>query len=208
MLRTAAVTVLCSAVLAACTSSTHPTPGPDSTRTTTRTTTAGHTVAPPADPVASAPTIAAPASACPFVTAAFVRNAIGMRLGRITVLRSGGRTVGCRFYALQGSSLHASEHLPGPHQPAVEIATARYASATAAHNAFVRIADRGSNPQQVDLGGGIVGVCFQTAFDPADHGTDWACATSRNRTSLVVRTVVTSPALDARLVTTQVLHAV
>ncbi len=196
---------MCAIALSACTSATRPA-APQSV--TSRTSTTIHTGAPSTRPVQSGPTVAAVAARCPYVGTSFVRDTIGMRLGRVTVLRSGGRTVGCRFYALQGSPLHASERLPGPHQPAVEISTQRYPSAAAAHNGFVRIAEAGSNPQQVALVGGVVGVCFQTDFDPADHRADWACAANRGSIAVVVRTVVTSPALDARLVTARVLNAI
>jgi hypothetical protein len=200
-LRTA-LALLALTLLAGCTSN-----GPATTSAAARgTTTRTRTVAPSDGPVVSGPTVAATASGCPFAAQDFVRDTIGMRLGRITVLRSAGRTVGCRFYALQDSALHVSEHLPGPRQPAVEITTQRYTSAAAAHNGFVLVARRGTNPQQVDLGGGRVGVCFQTDFYAQDHGTDWACAGSTGVTAVVVRTVVTSPALNAQLVTERVLR--
>ena len=100
---------------------------------------------------------------------------------------------------LQNSPLHESEHLPPANQPAIEIATKRYASAIAAHNAFVKTALRGTSPQQARFGG-TTGVCFQTDFYPRDHGADWACAWSVGTTSVLVRTVVTTPALNAILV--------
>ena len=111
-----------------------------------------------------------------------------MRLGRITVLRSGGRTAGCRFYALQHSHLHVTEHLPGPHQPVVEIVTRSYPTPLAAHNAFVLLSRKGANAHQVDLGR-TTGVCFQTNFYRKDHGQDWACAASVRRTEVVVHSV-------------------
>jgi hypothetical protein len=115
--------------------------------------------------------------------------------------------VGCRFYALQNSALHDSEHLPGPKQPAVEITTQRYASATAAHNAFVLLAQHGTNPQQVDLGR-VVGVCFQNDFYAKDHGADWACAVNSGRTELVVRTVDTTGTFSTAAITRAVLRNV
>jgi hypothetical protein len=131
-----------------------------------------------------------------------------MRLGRLTVLKSGGRAVGCRFYALQGGSLHATEHLPGPEQPVVEVATWRYATATAAHNAFVLAARAGRNPQQTSLGRAGTGVCYQVAFYPKDHGTDWACGASVGALRVLVRTVDTTEALIAATVTRAVLRRV
>jgi hypothetical protein len=199
-----ALALLALMLVAGCTSHGPATPSAAATRTTTHT----RTVTPSDGPVASGPTVAVTASRCPFAAQDFVHDSIGMRLGRITVLRSSGRAVGCRFYALQDSSLHSQEHLPGPGQPAVEIVTQRYPSATAAHNGFVRVARTGTNPQRVALGGGRVGVCFQTDFYAPDRGADWACAGSSGPVAVVVRTVVTSPALDVKLVTQRVLDGV
>lgn len=130
-----------------------------------------------------------------------------MRLGRITVLRAKGKLVGCRIYALQGGPLARSEHLPGPNQPALEVTTARYTSAVAAHNAFVRVARRGHNPEQAGLGHGIVGVCFQSDFYPKDHGNDWACAASKGRLTVLVRSVDTTGSFNTIAVTKAVLRA-
>lgn len=157
---------------------------------------------------AAAPTTAVAARRCPFVGSAFVKNTMGMRLGRLTVLRSGGRTVGCRFYAIQNSPLHDSEHLPGPRQPVVEIRTEEFASATAAHNAFVRAAQAGRNPVQTPLGGGRIGVCYQAPFYPKDRGRDWACGVSVDRTRVLVRTVDTTGAFSTAAVTKEVLRRV
>jgi hypothetical protein len=136
-----------------------------------------------------------------------VQNTIGMRLGRITVLRADGHVVGCRFYALQNSPLHNSEHLPGPNQPAVEIVTQRFRSATAAHNAFVTAAAHGRNAQQIDLGRSI-GVCYQTDFYPRDHGIDWACARNVGSTAVTVRSVDTTGTFSVAAITRSVLRNV
>lgn len=152
------------------------------------------------------PLRATDASACPYLRTAYVHETIGMRLGRLTVLRRGARVVGCRFYASQGS-LSQSEHLPGPRQPVVEVVTRRYASATDAHNAFVIIARRGRNAQQVRIGR-VPGVCFQIPFYPKDHGTDWACATSAGSTEVVVRTVDTTGTFNAAAIIGAVLSHV
>lgn len=194
-------------LLGACTSS-----GGGSTPTAsasihTRTVTGTRTVSPsigPTAPVSTGPTKAATASKCPLLAQQSAANRVGMRLERITVLTSGGKTVGCRFYALQNSPLHDSEHLPGPNQPAVEITTTRYASATAAHNAFVLIARRGSNPQQATIAKRNVGVCYQIDFYKKDKGKDWACAFSVGKIAIVVKTVVVSPALNVILVAKEV----
>jgi len=190
--------------LAACTSSggaaTSPAPG-----TVRSTVTVGPSSAAPRP---AAPTTAAAARSCPFAASTFVRDTMGMRLGRLTVLRSAGATVGCRFYALQGGALHASEHLPGPDQPVVEILTQRYPTATAAHNAFVLAARAGRNPQQTPFGHGRVGVCYQTAFYVKDRGQDWACGASVGTVRVQVRTVDTTGTFSTATVTQAVLGRV
>ena len=183
-------------MLLACTSGgdgTSPTMSP-SVRTVTATRTSTASTGPTA-PVATGPTTATNAEACPLLATQEAADHIGMRLARISVLRSGGHVVGCRFYALQNSPLHNSENLPGPGQPAIEIETSRYASSTAAHNAFVLEARRGTNPQQARIGD-TTGVCFQIDFYRRDKSRDWACAYNRGTTKVSVRTVVVSPALN------------
>jgi hypothetical protein len=191
--------------LAACTAGGSTPTDPASTRTDVITVPPS-SVAPTA-PVSSGPTTVHKASSCPFVAQEFVHQTMGMRLGRVTVLRSGGRAVGCRIYALQGGSLHVTENLPGPKQPAVEILTQRYPSATAAHNAFVRLAEKGTNQQQTPLAKGLIGLCYQNDFDPHDHGTDYACAVNHGATEVVVRTVDTTTTVNTAAVTKAVLRA-
>jgi hypothetical protein len=192
--------VLAVAVLAGCTSSKG---GASSTSTAQHVGSASAAVSTPS--VSAAPTTAVAARSCPYAKTNFVHETIGMRLGRITVLRSAGRVVGCRFYALQGSPLHNSEHLPGPNQPALEITTQRYASAEQARGAFIQAARKGSNPQQVGLGDGVTGVCYQTGFDPKDHGADWACAINKGSTALYVHSVDTTGTFNTKTVTAAVL---
>jgi hypothetical protein len=191
------------AVLCACTSSggTPSTPAPSvQTKTVvhTRTPSAG-----PTAPVSTGPTTAAKITTCPLLAQSTAADRLGMRLDKITALRSDGRVVGCRFYALQHPNASCSEsclqgeHLPPAKQPAVEIITARYPSITAAHNAFVLLGEKGHNVQQDDILGQAPGLCFQTDFYPKDKGTDWACAFNKGARLIVVRTVVTSPALSA-----------
>jgi hypothetical protein len=149
-------------------------------------------------PVSTGPTSAAQASSCPLLDQQSAADKVGMRLERITVLKSGGAVVGCRFYALQNSPLAVSEHLPGPNQPAIQITSARYADKTSAHNAFIALAEKtGTNLQQATIATGNVGLCFQTAFYPKDKGADWACTYSVGVTLVLVKTVVTQPAFNA-----------
>jgi hypothetical protein len=49
----------------------------------------------------------------------------------------------------------------------------------------------------VHITASLVGACFQTAFYRHDHGRDWSCAYAHGRVTVLVRTVVVSPALDA-----------
>ena len=191
----AAVLAVPALLLVACTSSGPGDPAPSTvTQTVTGTVTRTPSVGPIA-PVATGPTTTSVAASCPLLPTQQAANRVGMRLARVTVLHSGDKVVGCRFYALQNSPLHNSENLPGPHQPAVQITTATYASADAAHNAFVLDARRGSNPQQAQIGR-TTGVCYQIPFYKHDHGRDWACSFNLDATKVTIKTVVVTPALN------------
>jgi hypothetical protein len=154
-------------------------------------------------PVDTGPVKATTATRCPVIDRQFAADTVGMRLAKITVLRSTGKLVGCRIYALQNSPLAVSEKLPPANQPAVEITFTRYRSAAAAHNAIVVAANKGTNPQQAAFGK-TTGVCFQLDFYKKDHGRDWSCAYSSGDTLVQVKTVVVSPALNAILLTRRV----
>jgi hypothetical protein len=117
-----------------------------------------------------------------------------MRLARTEILVNAGRTTGCRFYALQTSPLHSSERLPGPDQPVIEVTSSRFRSANAARAALVRLAREGTDVQRAQAAG-AAGVCFQQAFYPPDRGRDWSCAFAQASAVVLIRTVVTSPAL-------------
>jgi hypothetical protein len=166
-------------------------------------------------PINTGPTTAATANACPFLDEQSAADKVGMRLAKITVLRSDGKAVGCRFYALQhpnascDASCLAKEHLPGRRQPAIEIETYRYPSAKDAHNGFVRMSEKeGTNFSQVAIVGQAPGLCFQTHFYGKDKGADWACAFSKGTTAAVVRTVVTRGTLSATVVARAVANRV
>lgn len=164
------------------------TPMPAVTRTIT------HSV--DARPVNVGPTTSA-AGTCRLLGEQAVAGDVGMRLARVTVQRAGGKQVGCTFYALQNSPLATSEHLPGAHQPAVQVLLTRYTSSTAAHNAMVRTAEAGANPQQVGVGGGRIGLAYQIAFYRKDAGRDWACAFNVGSTLAEVKTVTTGTSFNA-----------
>lgn len=182
--------------LAGCTSTPRQPPTtPDVTVTHTQTAT--RTVAPDPHPIVAGPTSSAAARSCPLMAKQTAADNVGMRLARITVLRSGGTVIGCNFFALQGSPLATSEHLPGPKQPVISIVTSRYGTALAAHNAMVLLARAGTSGSQVQLHGGTVGVVYRTNFDPHDHGRDWVCAFARGTALTVIKTVVTDTSVNA-----------
>ena len=202
-MRRALLLLAVAAVLSGCTSAaSNPAPG------SSRPATSGAPTPSPSPTVTAAiatgPTAAARAADCPFAGTGAVMKIMGMRLSHVTVLRSGGRTVGCRFYAIDTGPLAKTENLPPPDQPAVEITTQRFASATIAHNASVRTAERGTNVQQIAFGA-ATGLCFQTAFYGRDHGADYACTINSGSTQLLVRTVDTTGTLDTSAVTTAAL---
>jgi hypothetical protein len=182
-------------LLVACTSSGPGDPAPSTvTHTVTGTVTRTASIGPTA-PVSVAPTTASVAASCPLLPTQQAADRVGMRLAKITVLHSDGELVGCRFYALQNSPLHNSEHLPGPNQPAIQITTTRYASPDAAHNAFVLEARRGRSPQQAQIGD-TTGVCYQIPFYKHDRGQDWACSFNLGAKKVTIKTVVVTPALN------------
>jgi hypothetical protein len=190
-------------LLAACTSS-----GPDPAQTTLAPSGSSASGSPGGTGIPPEPRLhEVRAHSCPFAVTTFVRSTMGMRLGRLTVLRTRGQTVGCRIYALQNSPLHVSEHLPGPHQPVVEIVTRHLSTARMARDAFILLSRKGKNAARVNFGR-HVGVCFQTDFYPRDDGNDWACATSVGRTEVVVRTVDTTGTFSTAAVTKRVLRRV
>jgi hypothetical protein len=201
-------TVLASTTLAllvgvsACTSGSAPAPSSAAPSTATRTAApstasqAPSTASPVASspvPVSSAATSAATVSSCPLLTQDVVADTLGMRQGRIAVLRSVGKVVGCRFYALQHPNAQcdatclAGEHLPGATQPALDIAITDYPTATAAHNAFVLASRAGTEASAVLVTGSITGVQYRHAFYPKDGAQDWAVAFSVGTRTVVVR---------------------
>jgi hypothetical protein len=141
---------------------------------------------------------------CPFLDVTSAAGDVGVRMGRITVLASSGKPIGCRFYADQDPSYRASEHLPGPNQPVMQIVSSHYADATAAHNATARIAQAGHNAYQANLSAAIEGISFQTRFDPADGNHDWAYAFRKSKTVVVVTTVQVDTAFNARAVASDI----
>jgi hypothetical protein len=151
-------------------------------------------------PVNVAPTTTAAAASCPLIDEQSAANDSGMRLDQITIQTSGAKVIGCRIYALEHANAQCdlscltAENLPPSNQPAVEIESMRYASATAARSAFIEIAKAGTAVQQDQIAAGNTGLCYQTDFWSKDAGKDWACTFSVGSTVVVIRTVVVSPA--------------
>jgi hypothetical protein len=131
-----------------------------------------------------------------------------MRLARVEVLTRGTAAAGCRFYALQGTALTQSEHLPGPNQPALEIVSTPYANETTARNAAVAVATAGTNQQVVTLTGGIAADLFQAAFDPVDGNNDWQLVFNKAATLVTIKTAISDSSLDAVNVANSIVAAV
>ena len=201
----ALLTVTALLAVTAC-SAAPPAPAPSTDVTRTRTVVVS---APPPDPVPlrSGPTTANDATTCPLLATQTAAGDVGMRLARIQVLHAGGAVTGCRFYALQGSPLATSEHLPGPSQPVIAIEVIPYGSAVAAHNAMVQRARAGTAATQVSLPTGQAGVVYRTSFDPADRTGDWACAVARGTVLTVVTTAVSDTSLNAVSLAADVLRS-
>lgn len=156
----------------------------------------------------TAPVTAASVASCGLLATASAESSIGMRLARVEALTQATSAAGCRFYALQGTALSQSEHLPGPNQPALEIDLVGYADQTSAHNAAVAAALAGSHQQVVTLTGGTQGDVFQTAFDPTDGNNDWVLVFSKGSTLVTVKTAISDTSLDAVEVANQVVAGV
>lgn len=158
----------------------------------------------PADQPTTATTGAGPTTtvdaSCPYLDTASAASDVGVRMGRVAVLSTGGSPIGCRFYADQDPAYQASEHLPGPNQPVLQIVSSRYADPTAAHNALARLAAAGANAYRSDLSAAMEGVSYQTVFDPADGKQDWAYVYRKATTVIVVTTIQRDTAFNAHAV--------
>ncbi len=189
-------------VLAGCSASARPLPAVTSTTTTTLAPSAPATAAINPGPTTSA------AGTCPYIAAPAVADALGIRLGTQSVQTAGAAAVGCQFFATTDPAFVASEHLPGPNQPVLQISSSRYPSTTAAHNAMVAIGTSSANApgsvHSATVAGGIVGVAYQTTFDPSAGNQDWAFVFSTGSTVVTVLTVQTDSELDAQMVAGQI----
>src|ERR1700722_5868773 len=101
-------------------------------------------------------------TACPILSATTAAADEGVRLGRITTQLIGTTPVGCEFYADQDPSFKASEPLPGPNQPILQIVSSRYTDEITAQNAMVAIATAGQNIDSSDpISADVPGAAFQ-----------------------------------------------
>jgi hypothetical protein len=183
MLVSAAVCALTAATTSACVKS--KTSDVYVTDTTTRIVSQS---AAPTGPVDTRAVTASDAASCPLLTSGDAAEIGGMRLARVQVLKRGTSVAGCRFYAIQGSYLAESEHLPGPNQPVIDFTSSRYATELDAHNALAEISTRGSDQNQYPIAKGVVGVAYRTRFDPQDGNRDWAVGFNKGKTLVVLRT--------------------
>jgi hypothetical protein len=181
-------------VATGCTSGSSPAQPPvhvTTTRTLTPTPSSGLV---PAGPLTQA------AGSCPYLDVGTARDDIGIRLGRQLVLSAGGKPVGCKFFADQNPTYVASEHLPGPNQPVLEIDSSRYSEAAEAHAAAIKIGAAGGNAHAVTVSPTLSGVSFQTLFDPADGASDWAFVFNVGSTVVTVTTAQSNVELNARTI--------
>jgi hypothetical protein len=85
---------------------------------------------------------------------------------------------GCRF------CLPFGDFTPSPRSPSRPTT-----DALTAHNAMVRIAEKGSQPIGIpSLAPGTEGILYRTSFYPPDGDRDWACIFRKGRTVVTVKT--------------------
>ncbi|MCW2497901.1 hypothetical protein [Jatrophihabitans sp.] len=187
------------AALAACTPS-----NPTITTSSTSTSIVKTTIPPTGNtgPVSTAKVTEKTASSCPYISLDAAHNDAGYRLERITRLSQDGKLVGCRFYPLEHPNAQcdavclAGEKLPPGNVPGVDILSTKYTNANNASNAFIKLAEAGTDYQREEIAPGNTGLCFRTTVWTKDNGRDWACTFSKGATMVVIRTFVTDPALN------------
>ena len=194
-----------------CTSS-HIAPTP-TTSVRTITSTATHTVSPgrafqpaPVTTVAPYPANGKPpkgevVKTCPYIKGGLdseptsgpnVAEIEGDRVGRITVLTR-YHPVGCRFY-------FSYDYGQLAHEAVADILPSTFANHTAAFNAMVLTAAKGTNNQAVPgFVKGLTGIRYQTRFFGPDGRRDWAFVFVKGRVMVVVHTQQDNVALNAQL---------
>jgi hypothetical protein len=198
MVKWAMLVPVAALALVACT---HSTPAP--VTTVTRTSTIPVPTPTSTGAISSGPVTSADGT-CPYLDSSGAADALGIRLGRQAVLSASGQPIGCQFFATTDPSFVASEHLPGPNQPVLQISSSRYTDATSAHNAMVAIGTAGGSAHSATVAGGITGVAYQTTFDPTDGALDWAFVFAKASTVVTVLTAQSDSELDAQVVAGQI----
>jgi hypothetical protein len=171
--------------------------------TTTQTLTAPGPSVTPTAAISGGPVVSATGN-CPYLDEDAAAGALGIRLGRQAVLTVAHTPIGCQFFATTDPQFVASEHLPGPNQPVLQIASSKYANATIAHNAMAATGSAGGNAHTVSVSAAIVGVAYQTRFDPTDGASDWAYIFATGSTVVTILTAQSDSELDAQVVAGQI----
>jgi hypothetical protein len=123
---------------------------------------------------------------CPYIATQDLADKVGSRVGRTTILTSTPR--GCRFY-LPFGDFHA----------VAQITAKTYPDALTAHNAMVRIAEKGRQPIGLpSLARGTEGILYRTSFYPADGTRDWACIFRKGSTVVTVKTDQNDTSFNAK----------
>ncbi len=118
--------------------------------------------------------------------------------------------MGCTWYPVPGptaqcgETCYLGEELPPASQADVKISSSTYPSVTAAHNAFIRLAEQGTALQQFDVAPHNTGLYFQTDFWAHDHGKDFACDFAVGDRVVVIDTVVLDAPTDVESVASAV----
>jgi hypothetical protein len=163
-----------------------------------------HTVSTPAPASATAAIDPGPVTSasgnCPIIDEPTAADALGIRMGAQSVQSAGSTVVGCEFFPTTDPAFVASEHLPGPNQPVLQITSSRYPTPGAAHNAMVAIGTAGGSAHSAGITGGITGISYQTTFDPSDGAQDWAFVFATGSTVVTVLTAQSDVELNARTV--------
>jgi hypothetical protein len=128
-----------------------------------------------------------PADSCPYIDTQAAADAEGNRIGAIIILSIKGQAMGCRF-RFQYSDRHYI----------LEITSAGYATQTTAHNAMVIASRVDPNAfSEPAIAAGVEAVLYRTTFYAPDGNRDWACAFTKGRTVVTVKTDQTDTSTDA-----------
>ena len=90
----------------------------------------------------------------------------------------------------------------------LRIATTRYPSTPAAHNAMVAVAEAGQGYFSNPVSATVEGISYQTTFYPPDGPTDWAFAFHVAATLVVVEGIQVKDSYDTHAVGVAVATAI